>query len=318
MSEKKRKFKLFDSQREGKEILKSDVIQEPNLKKFWLILKENLMNRLFYVNLMMIIGNFPMIFILLAFLGVGQAEYFAPTGNLFSLIQGITVANGDTNPASLALMGITGVQLIQHANTTLTYIFYGIGALTLFTWGFVSAGTTYVLRNLAMGRPIFLFSDFFDTIRKNWKQALFFGMVDLAILLILPFNMFTMLQSGGMQAEGFFFWVSVVLFIAYIIMRWYVYLQIVTFDLPIFRIVSNSMKFILIGIKRNLLALLGTVLLTGLAIAFLLAFNGLLVVLAIGIPLFCLFSVTLFMGIYAAWYKIDEVMVLHPDRDSVH
>lgn len=312
----KKRFLLFDTQREGKGVSKSDVIKEPNLKKFFLIYKENFSNRLLFVNLLMILGNFPLIFLFLSLIGVGQKEFFAPGGNLYSVLQGIFLSQGTETPADLALFGINGIFTQQHANTAVNYVFYGISALTLFTWGPVSVGTTYILRNLASSRPIFFWSDFFDTIRKNWKQGLFYGMIDLLILVILPFNMVTILQSNGGDVASFFFWTTVVLFLAYFVMRWYVYLQIVTFDMPIFRIISNAMKFILIGIKRNLMALLGAVLLLGLTLLFLLSFNGVTVVLTLGIVLFCLFSGIAFMGIYAAWHKIDEIMVIHtPETD---
>lgn len=316
LSKEKKRFLLFDTQREGKEILKSDVIKEPNLKKFWILLKENFMNRLLYANLTLIIGNFPLIFLLLALIGVGQAEYFEPQGNLFMLLRGLFEAGADTTPGDLAMIGIQGAQQLARANTVLTYVFYGLSALALFTWGFVHVGITYILRNLAMGRPIFFMSDFFETIRKNWKQALGYGIIDLVIIAILPSNMYTLLQTSEGNIAGFFFWTTVVLFLAYLMMRWYVYLQIVTFDMSLFRIISNSMKFILLGFKRNILALLGSILLTGLAILFALAFNGVLVVLALAIPMFCLFSLSSFMGIYAAWFKIDEIMVIHTESDK--
>ncbi len=316
MSQKKKRFLLFDSQREGREILKSDVIKEPNLKKFWILLKENFMNRLFYVNLTMIIGNFPLIFLLLAVIGVGQASYFEPQGNLFSLISGLFVSGADRTPAELALMGMQGVQVLTRANTTLTYVFYGLSALALFTWGFVHVGSAFILRNLCMGRPIFFFSDFFETIRKNWKQGLIYGMIDLAVLVILPMNMFTILQSNEGNIASFFFWTTVVLLVAYLIMRWYVYLQIVTFDMSLYRMISNGLKFILIGFKRNVLALLGLLILLGLALLFLLAFNGVLVVVALAIPIICLFSLGSFMFVYAAWFKIDEIMVIHPEEST--
>lgn len=317
MSKEKKRFLLFDTQREGREILKSDVIKEPNLKKFWILLKENFMTRLFYANLTMIIGNFPLIFLLLALLGVGQASYFEPQGNLFMLLNGLFTAGSEMSPADLALMGIQGLHNVARANTVLTYVFYGLSALTLFTWGFVHVGITYILRNLAMGRPIFFLSDFFETIKKNWKQGLGYGIIDLLVLVILPVNLFTLLQSDQGNIAGFFFWTTVVLLLAYMMMRWYVYLQIVTFDMSLFRIISNSLKFILLGFKRNILALIGAILAMGLAVLFALAFNGVLVVLALAIPLFCLFSLSAFMGIYAAWFKIDEIMVIHPDEDEV-
>ena len=53
------------------------------------------------------------------------------------------------------------------------------------------------------------------------------------------------------------FWSTVILFVLYFVMRYYMYVQMVTFKLKIFKIFKNSLIFALIGIKRNVVAFLG-------------------------------------------------------------
>ena len=313
MSDNKRKWKLFDSQREGKGVPKEEASLGPGLKKFWRIYRENFFGRLLYLNIIMILGNFPLIFVLMAYLGVGKQVYTVPGGNLFSLMHGVVSNVGGYTPASLAMQGVAGMQNVTTAATPWTYILYGLGALSLFTWGFVSAGSAYVLRNMSTDRPIFMLSDFFDTYRKNWRQVLPFGMIDLAITIIIPFNIVSMLRSGGSGVFGFFFWVSVILFLIWFVMRWYAYLQIVSFRLSLWKIVKNSLYFVLLGIKRNLLALLGIGLILGLMAVLLFVFGNYLIALVLAIPLLMLFSTAGLMANYAAWYKIDEIMVIHDD-----
>jgi uncharacterized membrane protein YesL len=263
---------------------------------------------------MMIIGNFPVIFLIMAIAGVGQAEYSSPSDHLFSIFQGVSGGTAaDVSLSQLALFGMGGLHIASHANTFWSYLLWGLGALTIFTWGLVSVGAAYVLRNIASGRPVFLLSDFFDAIRDNFKQAFVFGIVDFLIFFIVPSNVYNMMRLGDGYLTSVLFWSNIVLFLAYLMMRWYVYLQIVSFDMKLFKMVKNALYFILLGFKRNLLALLGTALMIAVCIFFLFSFGGRLIVITLFIPGLMLFSNSAFMHIFAAWHKIDEIMVIKTD-----
>ena len=93
MPEKKRKWKLFDSQREGKGVNKEDLEKTPGLKKFWRIYRENFFGRLLVVNIIMVVCNAPLILALLALQGLGSASYHVPSGNLFPLLFGTEIGN---------------------------------------------------------------------------------------------------------------------------------------------------------------------------------------------------------------------------------
>ena len=90
-------------------------------------------------------------------------------------------------------------------------------------------------------------------------------------------------------------------------MRCYIYLQMVTFALPVRKILKNSLIFAFIGFKRLILAFLGCLVL--ILITLLLAYSGAMLSLAIAIPLTILFSNCAYMTTYAAYYKIKEVMI---------
>lgn len=313
MTENKKKWRLFDSQREGKGVRREDVERTPGLKKFWRIYRENFFGRLLFINIIMIVGNLPLVLAFLAYQGVGSAAYTIPSGNPFSLFWALRQYEGDS-PASLALHGVLGVQASASASTPWTYVLYGIGALTLVTWGFVSLGSAYVLRNMSTDRPIFMLSDYFEVYRKNWRQALPFGMIDVAVIGIILYNIVSMLRAGGSGFLGFFFWVNVLLLLVWSIMRQYVYLQIVSFRLSLWKIIKNALYFVLLGIKRNLMALLGVFLLSLILFIVTFVFGNYLYALSLGILLLTFFSSATFMSVYAAWYKIDEIMVIHADE----
>ena len=127
------------------------------------------------------------------------------------------------------------------------------------------------------------------------------------------------------QGDGFFngllFWLNLVIGILYIMMRCYAYLQIITFDLSLKKILKNSLIFAFIGFKRLVVAFFGNILLIGITV--MLAYSGAMLSLAIAIPVALLFSNCAYMTAYAAYFKIKEIMIdpyaqaSHPDEDAV-
>ena len=92
-------------------------------------------------------------------------------------------------------------------------------------------------------------------------------------------------------------------------MRYYMYVQMVTFKLSVFKMMKNSLIFALLGFKRNICGFLAIILL--LIIEFILMFGtgGILVPLAVAAPLAMLFSTFAFIKVYAAYPKIREHMI---------
>ena len=142
----------------------------------------------------------------------------------------------------LAINGILGAHTMGSAFGPLAYVFLGLGSLVLFTFGCVNVGTAYILRNMVKGDPVFMWSDFFYAIKRNFKQAFFFGIFDLLLILIIPVNVYLLSQNGGFF-NGVLFWLNIVIGFVYATMRFYIYLQMVTFDLSIRKILKNSLIF---------------------------------------------------------------------------
>ena len=105
------------------------------------------------------------------------------------------------------------------------------------------------------------------------------------------------------------FWSNLVIFIVYFFMRFYIYVQMVTFKLSIFKILKNSLIFSLLGIKRNIVALLGIGFVVFLEVLFIFSLGGMLLPLAVGLPLLILISLMAYIKVYAAFYKIKTVMI---------
>ena len=83
----------------------------------------------------------------------------------------------------------------------------------------------------------------------------------------------------------------------------------VTFNLSVFKILKNSLIFSLLGFKRNLVAFLG--ILAGILIELIciIGAGGILLPFGIALPFIILFSMFAYMKVYAAYFKIKEVMI---------
>lgn len=304
---KKSRFKLFDLQRDGKGISKKDAELGSGLKKFFVSYKDNF-GKIVSTNIFMILGNFPLIFLIATFASVTKRDAVIPLSDLFQNLFGLYEAEGALSPFKLSLFAIEGLQNHIVVPTAMTYVFYGISALTLITFGLVNVGTAFILRNLVSGQPVFVWDDFWYAVRRNWKQALPFGALDAFISALLAFNLYTTITADGFLLSVMF-WCNVVISILYFFMRYYIYIQMVTFKLSVFKIIKNSMIFALLGFKRNIVAFFGIIAGIILEILFLFGSAGILVPFAVAAPLAILFSSFAYMKVYAAYYKIKEIMI---------
>ena len=306
-NKKKKRFKLFDFQKEGKGVSKNEIALEPGLKRFFICYKNNF-SKLVSVNIFFVLGNFPILFLIAALSGVSKNEVFLPLSDFFQNVNGIIQADGVT-PYKLSLFALEGLQNQTYANTVFTYILYGIGALTLFTFGPVNASTAYIIRNMVSGEPVFVWTDFWYAFKRNLKVSLVFGIIDAGISALLIFNIYSLITGTSAFFASMLFWSNVVIALVYFFMRYYIYVQMVTFKLSIFKILKNSLIFTLLGLKRNFMALLGIILLLIFEVLFLFGSGGLLIPIAVAAPLAILFSTFAFMKVYASYFKIKEIMI---------
>ena len=257
---KKKRFKPFDIARDGKGISKKDAELGDGLRRFFLLYKNNF-GKLVSVNIFFVLGNFPLFFLIAALAGVSKNQVTLPLSDLFQNILGIFRAEGELSPYKLSLFALEGLQGQAFTNSNATYVLYALGALTLFTFGLVNVGTAYILRNMVSGEPVFLWNDFCYSVKRNYKQAIPFGIIDALICALLTFNIYNLVMSTGQFFFDIMFWSNIILAILYFFMRYYMYVQMVTFKLSVFKMFKNSLIFSLLGIKRNIMALLGILLL---------------------------------------------------------
>ena len=321
MKEKKKSTRLFitDITREGRGVSKTESELPPGLRRFFLCLKNNI-GKLLSLNIMMVLGNFPFLFIIIALAGYTQKNYMLPLSDFYQNLLGHFFATGNNlGPLEMSQIAMEGMMHNTLAPTALTYVFYALGALFLFTFGLVNCGSAYVLRNMVSGEPVFVWADFWYAIKRNWKQALPFGIADGLICGIFCLNISSMVGGVTNFFQSFMFWSNIAILIVFFFMRYYIYLQMVTFDLKMFKIIKNSLIFSLLGFKRNFVAFLGIIILVFLELLFLIGAGGLLLPFAVALPLILMLSVCSLMKIFASYFKVKELMIdpyyqEHPDE----
>ena len=107
----------------------------------------------------------------------------------------------------------------------------------------------------------------------------------------------------------FFFFVTVAMCILYMIMRFYIYQMLITFDLKNINIFKNALIFTALGIKRNLMALLGIMFLLLMNAGLILLLLPLGVTVTLILPLLYLLSFLGFIQTYCAFPVIDKYMI---------
>ena len=174
------------------------------------------------------------------------------------------------------------------------------------------AGLTYVVRNMTQERPIFLFSDFWDSFKSNFKQSFVYGIIFSVIFTLL---IFAVISYIGMLSHGLMYYallgLSIMASLLFAFMNCYVYLQIVTVNLSLRGILENSFRLAVLGIKSNLL----TILFCGVLVFVLLWFFPYTMLFIIPLGFSTISMITCFNSLqYIEKYITDPYYAAHPEE----
>lgn len=133
---------------------------------------------------------------------------------------------------------------------------YFITTLPIITRGLACAGITNITRNIARDKHSFGLSDFFETIKKNWKQALSVGLINTIITALILFCIWFYNESylqtqQNLSLAGLI--MSLLILGMFGMAKFYVYTLMITFDFTIKSLYVNSLKFVLLNFWKNLL-----------------------------------------------------------------
>ncbi len=278
----------------------------PTLKFFFKLFWRKL-SKIITLNMLAIIQVIPFIACLyLYFIATPTTptQYYPEYAALFGIQEASSSA---LSSIDLALFSF------QHPLPTYnTYIYWVIGALLLFqvvTYGWQKVGVIYVTRGLVRGDSVFIWADYFYAIKKNLKQGLLLGLIDCIATFALAFDIYYFFTSPQTGLNNFMYVLTVALIVMYIIFRFYTYLMVVTFDMKLSKVFKNALIFVVLGIKRNIMALLGLALLTAFAVLLVVLFLPMGLGVTIVLPLIYYLGVCAFIYTYAAYPVIKKYMI---------
>ncbi len=303
----KKRFKLFDTQREGRGVDKGEDTS-PTLafffkqlgRKFW---------KLVSVNLIMIFQIVPLVIGIVVYtMGPTTPTIMYPT---YSALLGSQVAAPTSVGATLLNLS-TGLNHIPTANTHVYWVIGILAVIHIFTFGWQKVGSTYIMRNLVRGDGVFIISDFFYAIKRNFKQGLLLGILDSLIIGLLALDFIIMLSQPTSFINNVMYVAVIALFIIYLFMRMYMYVMLVTFNIKTSKIFKNALIFTILGIKRNLMAALGVALVLGLVLVMAYAVMALsfgLVPVVIVFAALIVVALLDFICTYAVYPVIEKYMI---------
>jgi len=202
-------------------------------------------------------------------------------------------------------------------------LFYGILSLPVITNGLAKAGITNVTRNIARDKHSFGLSDYFDTIKKNWKQALPAGIINTLIYIVLFFDLWFFHGQQNQTAATIGLGITFSLLFIFTIMNYFIWTLMITFKFTLKQIYKNSFKFVFINIKGNLVVFFSLLLVNAIYVGIgALLFKYIVFVATVEIMIylitypafkFLLIQFCVFPSIKK--YIIDPYYEEHPDED---
>lgn len=301
--------------KDGKGVKKKKITDKErySLVGFFKVYKDRFW-QLLVLNLMYLMFTFPVLFALMAYMGITHIESQTMTNVIYAPLYGAHLYS--PNLGTSALMGIYGAQTALFTpNNTLLLIFYLLSLIVLFTFGMANTGMTYVLRGYTRGDGMFIWSDYFRAIKKNLVSSIIMGFCDILLMIALTFSVFYYYYNavGMMETIGFF--LTFAMIVIYFMMRFYIYLLLITFRLPPIKLIKNALMLAMLGVKRNIMAVIGILVLVALNVVIFMFLPNIGMIL----PFFLLMSNGSFMACFAAYpmikkYMIDPYYEEHPDE----
>ena len=276
-------FGLFDYNKPGKGVAKDEPKKPAPIHFLQLVVRKFF--KLITLNLLYFVVLLPLIAVFLLY--------------LFNIMQ--------IKPEEIVSPLLT--LIVMAAGSLPNIVNYLLLIVSAVLFGPATAAVSYILRNYAREEHAWLWYDFKTKAKENFRQAFCVGVIDLVVCASFLFY----LSSAAQGVEGPFQVLSYLAFpiiFVYIIMRFYIYTVIVTFNISLFNAFKNSLIFFVLGLGRNLIALIGSA-----AILFLCRFLDIVLV-----PLFA-FTFSGFLISFCTWpvikkYMIDKVQLQNNDTST--
>ena len=220
------------------------------------------------------------------------------------------------NIPMLILCALIGIPLLGGGNFTFYLEQITKGNIIMVFWvmlplfpfvlsGPFTAGLTYITRNFVKREHSFLFSDFWEHSKKNIKQSIIANIILYVMyMLYISVTLFYFLKVANVILMALLLVLGVVL----LVIPFYIYLMIVSFDIKLKDIFKNAWIFALAKLPQNLFFLI-------IVLAVHIALVRLYGLWILFIPLILIVWTSYTMNYYA-WHIINKNMMPKEDEDE--
>lgn len=265
------------------------------------------------VNLVYVLTSIPT-FLLVFFLTGLVSSAILEVPSLQSVLQNLaqqTAENmGDSNLMTQQLNQMI-VMFDLFVRFVLTYLF-----VVLWGMGPATAGLTYVLRNFAREEHAWIWSDFKDALKSNFKQSAIVFLIDLVVFVLFYVAFAFYLQMSGFL--GAMRYVIVMIAVIYTMMHFYLYPMMVTFQLSLKDLYRNALLFAIGKLPSNLLILAILLLVHVGSVLMAINFGGgyfmLILFVILLLEILILQSFSAFIVNFHAYPKMKKYMILNTDE----
>ena len=275
-----------------------------NFVNFFKFLK-NHFGDLTILNLIFILTNFSLILVLFSVSGNTNVSVDTPASPFYQHIY--SAMRYGTGVQTSVLNSVFGSVTQLSVPTVFTKILYYSAFTLLVTFGLSNIGMAYVTRAMVRREHTFVWHDFWYAVKRDWKQGLIIGVIDCVVIFLVSYALmfyYSNLSVGGFQLTVMFY-LAVFFAFFYFVMRIYIYLMAITFTLKTFKLIKNAVIFSLLGIKRNICAVLGIGVVAFVGYYLILMFSTVAMIL----PFIFTIALMYFIGTYCAYPVIVKYMI---------
>lgn len=303
-------FKFFSGteNKSGRGITKQQVERDKKMGSgyFFRLLKSRLGN-ISSTNLIFTLCNFPVILFLIGISGTFDDAVSAPSTPMFAQLYGMITA-GESNPVITTLLGMFGSDSTMSIATDLSKVLMSFSLLLIVTFGLSTVGFVYNFRCIARGEPLSPWSEFFPVIKKNWKQALPISILDALMIVFIVYDLMAYHMGAGTTGSMLSltsFYIVLFFGLIYYVMRFHIYLIMITFDIKFSKMIKNALFLVFLGWKRSLACIFSSIAIVFVSfmIYWMLPHFGILLPFVITVGLLG------FIGVYCTYPVIDEYMI---------
>lgn len=201
-------------------------------------------------------------------------------------------------------------------------LLYLVAFLPILTRGLADVGLANITRSYAREKHAFIGSDFLETIKKNWKQALPVGIINnlLTVVIVFAVSMYYQPAANGNTMAFIGLALTMSVYVVFTVMKYYVPFLLITFKYNLRQLYRNALLFVGVGWKPNLVVSLVLLLCYGLMGLLLLLPNSLGIAFIFIIYLFVFPAFRSFLIQFAIFPTIRRVVIdpyyeKHPYED---